>query len=181
MSLIAYYEVKMSAGKQFLIVNLYGVNAVHHCLIGRENAVSIIIIFLFTKVCHWEWRVVIYKCSFCLSYERCSVRKEKDIFNPSRIKKHMAQLYYGSRLTGTCRHDKKCFTAVILIKTIAYRLYCGLLIITTGNLLIYIYMIKGCLHLSEIKHLLKVCLGIYAGNLPLGILSVYNSRFKTIG
>ena len=141
----------------------------------------IIVIFLFAKVCHRKRRIVIYKCSLCLCYKRCSVRKKKDILNPRCIKKYMAKFDYSSCLTGTCCHDKKCLTSILLIKAVTYSLNRSFLIITSGNLFIDIYMSKGCPHPPEIKHLFKVCLGIYASDFSLRILSVYNSCFETIG
>ena len=113
MCLITDHEVKMTAGKQLLPLNLYRIYTVHHRLISGKNTVRVIIIFLFTQICYGKGSVIIDKRSFRLRHERCSVCKKKNIPDPSGIKKYMAQFDYRSGLTGT-RSCQVCDTNFVI-------------------------------------------------------------------
>ena len=52
MGFITDYQIEMSAGKQFSLLILYRINAIHHGLISRENTMSLIIILFLAQICH---------------------------------------------------------------------------------------------------------------------------------
>ena len=74
--LIANHKIKMTTGKKLPLFIVYNINAVDHRLIRRKDAMCIIIIFLFYKICAGKTGKQINKTSLCLRNKRITVCKE---------------------------------------------------------------------------------------------------------
>ena len=98
----------------------------------------------------------INKTALRLCDKRVPVRKEKNIFHPSMLKKNVAKRHNGSGLAGAGCHNEQSLAAVFLIKSAADRLYCALLIVSSGDIFIHVHIFKACPSGAKVEKLFKV-------------------------
>ena len=84
----------MTAGKQLAMLILHIVDAVHHGLIGGEDAVSRVIILLLTQIRHRQIRQEVHKASLGLGHQGIPVSQEQDVLHPAvlRSEEHTSEL-----------------------------------------------------------------------------------------
>ena len=138
--LIADHKIKMTAGENLAIFIFGFVDEINHGLIGREDAVRTVIVFLFCDIAAGKVRKEIYKVPFCLHHKRSSVRKKENVADPSGIHQHLTECDDGSCLARSGRHNKQRLSAILVIKAVADRFNRGFLIISPCNLLIYYHI-----------------------------------------
>ena len=152
-------KVKMSYCEElFIILILYLVDAVHHCLISREDTSRIISRLILAEICNREIGEQIYEGTLCLCNERVSICEEENILHPAVLKKHLRKSNNCSCLTRTGCHDEKCLAAILLVKRFAYRLDCAFLVVSSCNITVNHNILKACTHCLQIEELLKITL-----------------------
>jgi len=142
---------------------------------------GVIVIFIFTEIGAGQIRQQIHKVSFCLCHQRIAIGKEQNIFNPSRIKQNMAKFNHCPGFTGSGSHHKQCFPFIFHRKAVTHRFNSRLLIISSGNVFINCDISEARSHGTQIKPFFQISLGINGCTFSFRILSVYDSRIKTIG
>ena len=101
--LINNNKVKPSCRKPLRVA----VDVVYHRLICAEHQPRIhILLPCRRKFTHAHVREKFHEVAFCLVYERCPVRKEKDVLHPLVAGKDIHQRNSDAGLSCSCRHDK---------------------------------------------------------------------------
>ena len=136
MRLIADHQIKMTAAKQLPILVTDWINTVDHRLIGRKDAVCLIVFFFFYQIGTGQVRKQIDKISFCLCHKRISICQKQNIFHPSCIQQNLTQCDNCSCFSGSSCHNQQRFSSVSFVKTFTDFFDCFFLIISSRDLLI---------------------------------------------
>ena len=158
MRLVADDQIKVPDREQLAFRILNGVDAVHHRLVGREDAVRRGIVPLFAEIRNRKFRQQVHEAAFRLRDQRVSIRQKQDILHPAVFQQHLAQRNHRARFARTCRHYQQCFAAVARIKSVANSLDCVLLIVPSGDVLVHHNIVQMRAHPQQVEQLLQIAL-----------------------
>ena len=135
--LIADHQIEVPDGKEPALLVLHGVDAVHHGLVGGEDAMGGKVVLFLTEICHREIGQKIDKIALGLGDEGVAVGKEQNVFDPALLQQHFAQCDDRARLAGAGGHDQQRLAPVLLAKAVAHGLDGSLLVIAPGDVLVH--------------------------------------------
>ena len=179
--LIADDQIKMPAGEQLALIVPDGIDAVHHGLIGGEDAVGGIVVLFFAQIGDGEIRQQVDKAALGLRDQTVAVGKEEDVFDPAMLQKHIAQGDTGTGLAAAGGHDQQRLAAVLLIESLADGLDGPLLIIPARNGGVHRHIAQAHAHTAQIEQLFQIPFGIDGGHPALRVLPVVDIGIKAVG
>ena len=178
--LVADDQIEVAYSEQLSLSVLNRVDAVHHGLVGRKDAVGRVIVLLLAQVGHGEIGQQIHKAALGLGDQRVSVGQEEDIFHPTVLEEYIHQSDDRAGLARAGGHDQQGLPAV-LGQSLTGGLDGPLLVVAAGNVVVHLDVLEACPHGPKVEELLQVPLGVEGGHPPLRVGSVVDPGVKAVG
>ena len=144
----------MADGEELALVVLNGVDAVHHRLIGGEDASGCVIVLLLAQIRHRQIGQQVHKAALGLGDEGVAVSEKEHVLYPAALQQHLHERYDRPGLAGAGGHDQQGLAAVLLAEGLAHGLDGALLIVASGNAPVDLDVFQAGAHGAQVEELL---------------------------